>query len=139
MGKIKFPIEVSGIKWEDSKTVEDGWFCKIGDIVCVRPCAEEFENKTYLGVFIGEIAQSIMVRHNLKTKELEVGHTMHNPGIFVPDINKIIYGYQSWWGNLESIEQLKEITDEDINNIWYVKALKQISEMKQQELSEGEN
>lgn len=35
MGKIKFPIEVSGIKLGDSKTVEDGWFFKIRDIVCV--------------------------------------------------------------------------------------------------------
>ena len=47
-----------------------------------------------------------------------------NPAIFVPELKKIIYGCESWWGEIESPEDFKEITSEDINNLWYVQLLK---------------
>ena len=54
-----------------------------------------------------------------------------NPAIYVPVLDKIIWGYGSWWGPIKSEEHLKQITDEDIQNIWYVKALKQLADNKQ--------
>jgi hypothetical protein len=39
-------------------------------------------------------------------------------------------GYESWWGQINSPEELKAITDVDIQNVWYVKALKEMAEKK---------
>ncbi len=49
-----------------------------------------------------------------------------NPAIFVFDLKKVIYGYESWWGEIKSEEDFRKITDLDINNLWYVKALKEL-------------
>ncbi|SME48916.1 hypothetical protein BACERE00183_04191 [Bacillus cereus] len=38
-------------------------------------------------------------------------------------MKEIIYGAGSWWGKINSEEELKEITDADINDVWYVKML----------------
>ena len=48
---------------------------------------------------------------------------MHNPAIWVPDLKKIVFGMESWWGVLRSRTISKQITDADIQNVWYVKAL----------------
>jgi len=58
-----------------------------------------------------------------------LSHSYGNPAIFVFDLNEIIFGYESWWGVIESEKQLKEITNDVIDNVWYVKALKQIDEL----------
>lgn len=41
-------------------------------------------------------------------------------------------GYESWWGFIKTVEDFQEITDEDISNVWYVKALKELSEQEQE-------
>ena len=48
---------------------------------------------------------------------------MHNPMIWIPERGEIVYGCGSWWGSIESMDQLSEITDATISNVWYVKAL----------------
>lgn len=119
---IEYPIEVSKInanadknEYKDSRT---GRFAKI------RPCGEEYEGKTYLGLYLGEMPVGHRISHNPDTKELNVSFST-NPGIFVFDLNKIVYGMESWWGIIENEEDLKEITESDIDNVWYVKALKE--------------
>lgn len=47
-----------------------------------------------------------------------------NPAIYVFDLQRIIFGAESWWSIIENPEELKDITDDDINSQWYVKALK---------------
>ena len=49
----------------------------------------------------------------------------------MPDLKRLVMGYESWWGIIESEEQLRQITNFDIENIWYVKALKALSDEKQ--------
>lgn len=123
MSFIEYPINVNKINVDNRKfsLYEPGGFAKI------RPCAEEYGDKTYLGLFLGEIPNSAYVTYNTETEELNVG--LHgNPAIFVFELNKIIYGYESWWSRIENEEDLKDITDADINNVWYVKALKSLSE-----------
>lgn len=66
------------------------------------------------------------ISHNSESKELSISFS-NNPAIFVFDLNKIVYGMESRWGIIENEEDLKEITNKDINNIWYVKALKELS------------
>ena len=51
---------------------------------------------------------------------------MDNPAIFVPDLNKIIFGCASWWHKIKNIDEIKDITMEDIENTWYVKLAKKL-------------
>jgi len=44
--------------------------------------------------------------------------------IFVPELGEIIYGYASWWGHINSVDEIKDISDDDIDNVWYVQMLK---------------
>lgn len=94
-----------------------------GDQVKVRPCGKEYGDKTYFGILLGEIPLSISAGVD-KEGNLNISRSMYNPAIFVPDLKKIIYGCGSWWGKIESEEELnKLITDETIENVWYVKIL----------------
>jgi hypothetical protein len=52
---------------------------------------------------------------------------MNNPAIFVFDLKKIVYGAESWWGMVESEDDLRDITDSTIDNVWYVKAMKEMA------------
>lgn len=122
---IEYPIEVSKIN--RAKTHENYPDNRVGKLVKIRPCGEEYENKTYLGLFLGELPISNHVSYSENEKELKVGF-ISNPAIFVFELNKIIYGNESWWGIIDSPEELNEITDKDINDVWYVKLMKSFSD-----------
>ena len=121
---IEYPIEVSKINTNNDRSSYRS--SEVGKFVRITPCAEKYERKTYLGLYLGELPMGHSISHNTETKELNVSFST-NPAIFVFDLNEIIYGMESWWGIIESEEDLKEITESDINNIWYVKALKELS------------
>ena len=62
-----------------------------------------------------------------RNQRLEIiPHT--NPAIFVPELKKIVFGCESWWRKIDSMDEVKDITDEDIENQWYVKLFKSIEE-----------
>ena len=79
-------------------------------------------------MYLGELPISTHISHNSDTKELNVSFS-NNPAIFVFELNTIIYGCESFWGIIESEDDLKEITDDDIDNVWYIKALKSIEKI----------
>lgn len=121
---IEYPIEVSKINTNVNKgNYRDS---QIGKFAKIAPCGEEYKGKTYLGLYLGDLPIGHSISHNPDNKELNVSFT-NNPAIFIFDLNKIVYGMESWWGIIESEEDLKEITGNDINNIWYVKALKELT------------
>jgi hypothetical protein len=120
---ITYPIEVSAIKLLGRSRSEE----KVGSWVSVRPCAAEHGNKTYLGVYLGDLLSHGIESYNLNTKEVEILLNT-NPAIYVPDLKKVVWGMESWWGIIQSPEGLKKITDADIQNVWYVRALKELSE-----------
>jgi hypothetical protein len=96
----------------------------IGKWVSIRPVNDQ---KTYLGVYLGDLGRSIMHSYNTQSKELSV--LMHrNPAIYVPDLKIVVWGDSSWWGGIKSPGDLRKITDADIQNLWYVKALKELTE-----------
>lgn len=37
---------------------------------------------------------------------------------------KIIFGMESWWSRIKSEKELMDITNDDIEDVWYVKMLK---------------
>lgn len=120
---IEYPIEVSKINFANVKAQN----AKSGILVRIRPCEDKYEGKTYLGLYLGDLATRATAEHSPKTKELNINFVT-NPAIFVFDLKKIIFGYESWWGIIESEEELKKITDQDIDNIWYVKALNALNQ-----------
>jgi hypothetical protein len=124
---IEFPIIVKEINVDKDSAYSKGPDRrKIGKFVSIRPCAEEYDNKTYLGIYLGEIAQLIRVSFHSEEQKLEVSNSMYNPAIYVFDLKIIIFGCASWWSVISSPEQLKEIKDLDIENVWYVRAMKDL-------------
>lgn len=121
---IEYPIEVSKINTNADK--DEYRDSRTGNFAKIRPCGEEYEGKTYLGLYLGEMPVGHRISHNPDTNELNVSFST-NPGIFVFDLNKIVYGMESWWGIIKNEDDLKEITESDINSVWYVKALKKLS------------
>lgn len=121
---IEYPITVSNI---ENKPIEQyGISAEIGQLVAIRPCDKEYQNKTYIGFYLGEMPIQIITSFNPDTQTL-TNTTLSNPAIFVPELKKTIYGCESWWKVIESEKDFKEITDTDINNTWYVSLLKDLS------------
>lgn len=99
-----------------------------GDMVAVRPVGDEHGGRTFLGVLIGEIAQGVSMGHRKADDFLVYDMAGHNPAIFVPDLSTVVFGNASWWGRIRSADDLRQISDADIENVWYVRALRQIEE-----------
>lgn len=133
---IEYPIKVSKINSDNEifglRDKHKGKFVRI------RPCGKEYQGKTYLGLYLGDLPTGHHITHNLETLELKVSFDS-NPAIFVFDLNKIIYGYESWWGIIEKEEDFKDISDFDIKNIWYVKAIESLTKTKMNDKEEINN
>ena len=103
----------------------------VGSFVAIRPCAKEYGNKTYLGIYIGDIAMGVTTKRVQSTSDpskgaISIGFGAHNPAIFVPELKQIIFGCASWWNIIKKPEDLKDITDDLVESQWYVKAAKQM-------------
>ncbi|MBQ3300888.1 MAG: hypothetical protein IJH04_01825 [Eggerthellaceae bacterium] len=122
---LEFPLEIADIKKKE--TLYDGRNCsgKCGQLVAVRPCDKACGGKTYLGFFVGDLPTNIHVTYNSDSKVLTVNGSMSNPCILIPELGRLVWGYESWWHKIESADELKQITDDDIDNVWYVKALEE--------------
>ena len=126
---IEYPITVSSIEIKPFIDEQGLYSERIGEIVKIRPCAKEYEGKTFLGILLGELPITSHISHNHNTNVLTVSPHF-NPAIFVPELKKIIYGNEAWWGAISKVEDLYDlnISDEDINNVWYMNLLKKICE-----------
>lgn len=119
--EFEYPMEITGIKNEELSSVNCS---KTGSLVQIRPVDDEYEDKTFLGIYLGDMPVEAIVGLHTKNNVLSIFNT-GNPAIFVPELKKIIFGYESWWGYIETVEELDSITDEDIQNVWYVKMLRE--------------
>lgn len=134
LDEVTYPLEINGVDKRKCKPVE---ICMsgtpIGSLVKIRPVvAKGEEKKTYLGFYLGDLMVDVIPSYRPKTKMIQVS-SHNNPAIFVPELKRIVWGMESWWGAVESEDELKEITDEDIDNVWYVKLLKSQMEGKDNE------
>lgn len=128
---MEYPIEVNKIEFDKSSKILEPELLfggKCGDFVSVRPCAGEYKDKTYLGVIIGGLSMGAHLRFEKETGTIKVSYGGHNPLIFIPEKSTTVMGCASWWGKIKSEDQLREITDDDISNVWYVQALKKLAE-----------
>ena len=125
---MEFPLEINGIH-SDKITYDNGIYAKIGQLVSVRPCGDEYGGKTYVGFYLGELPVTITHYLNHETKMLMSG-VISNPAMYVPEIGKVIFGMSSWWHTINSEYEFSNITDGDIANTWYVKLAKLLSTNK---------
>jgi hypothetical protein len=127
--EITFPLTVDKIQFSKTPAFLDKCVLggKCGDFVAVRPCAGEYQGKTYLGILLGEIAESTLVQYD-DARVLRIEPSLHNPIIFIPDLLTVVRGYESWFKRIRSKEDLSVITNQDIQNVWYVRALKSLQE-----------
>lgn len=134
MKDIQFPITVQALAFEGDEVYRPTLLFggKCGDFVSVRPVGDKYQKKTFLGILIGEVALSMGVRWHEKAGKLEVARYGHNPMIFIPELNEVVWGCGSWWGKIQSEEQLRQITDNDIENVWYVRAMKALAEREKE-------
>ena len=122
---VKTLIKLSKIKEVDHPTNSPVKENNESGLVKVRPCAKEYKDKTFIGFYVGDISSGSFV--TIKEDKIVCNWSGHNPAIFVPELNKIVYGYESWWSHIDNEEDLKDITDDTISDVWYVKLLKKIS------------
>lgn len=116
--------DLKEISHPKNKALREPLFGKIGSLVKVKPCNEEFNNKTYFGFLIGDVATGSSI--TIDNDKVQLNFSNHNPAIFIPELKKVIYGYESWWSVIKNEEELKDITNDDILNTWYVKLLKEL-------------
>lgn len=86
------------------------------------PFREKIRKQKIFGHFFGKLAVDEVCRFDKETKELEI-IPYTNPAIFVPELRKIIFGCESWWTKINSVEELEETTDKKITSTWYVRRL----------------
>lgn len=44
--------------------------------------------------------------------------------MFVPELGRIVWGCGSWWHKIKSEDDLRQITDDDIDKVCYVQLAK---------------
>ena len=88
--------------------------------VRVRPCDDE---KTYFGIYLGDFPHFQSASFDERTGMLKF-NAANNPCIYIPELNKVVFGSGSWWSEIENANDIQDITDELINDQWYVKLLK---------------
>lgn len=119
---IEYPVTINGIENKEIDTTGLGH--TVGCLCEIRPCDEQYQNKSYLGIYLGELPISII--SSLDNNGILTNSALTNPAVFVPALKKIIYGCESWWREIKDINDFKNISDEDIENQWYVQLLRQL-------------
>lgn len=93
-------------------------------LVEVNPCAAVYENKSFIGLYLGDFPQSVSGTYEEDKFIIKPSRT--NPLIYIPDTNTVVFGSNSFWRKIEKVEDFKGISNEDIESTWYVKLLKNI-------------
>lgn len=123
-GGLEYPVSVHGIHFEGD-LVED-WRQKANHLVSVRPCGDDFGGKTFLGIHLGDVARTVGCSYDRESGVLGFFVGAHNPALWVPSLKRVIFGCESHLQVIESEAQLREISDEMIDGIWYVQAMKSL-------------
>lgn len=115
---IEYPVMVNDIKYKDIAP-----YNVKPSLAKVRLCEDD---KTYLGIYLGEFPH--FPHSSLSEDGILTFGAACNPCIYVPELEKVVWGSESWWSKIDDASELKDITDEDIENTWYVKLLRAMQE-----------
>ena len=131
MDEIEFPTEISGVTGSIARPRAGAMTdVKMGAFVKVRPCAEKYDDKTFLGIYIGDIPVELIYEVEKENKMLHV-RTYGNCAFFVFELSTIIFGCESWWSEVKDMEDIDRlVTDADIDNTWYVQVLKAMASVE---------
>lgn len=113
---------IKNVEFDESINIYQRYKDK-GQFVRVRPCAKEYENKTFVGLYLGDLPRS--VSGNIEEDVFKIKCSMTNPFIYIFETNTFVWGASSWWGNISKPEDLNEISCEDIDNVWYMRLIKE--------------
>lgn len=130
--KLDKPVTIEAVKHigNASRPIKPSWrSIRPGAFVSVRPCGDEYKNKTLLGIYVGEApVTGPSIKIDGQTLIIDHDASMGNPAILIPELGTIVYGYESWWGVIKSPDDLQRITDAAIDNVWYVQAMKALTD-----------
>ena len=115
---LEFPLAVQGIELRGCLPS----MREVGKLVRVRLCDDD---KTYLGVYLGELARAPMAYTRSDSQNLIVS-LYQNPALYVPALSRIVWGDESWWSIIESEDDLRDISNDDIASQWYVRLVKDL-------------
>ncbi|WP_373261955.1 hypothetical protein [Hungatella hathewayi] len=118
---IEYPIKVCSIELAEGL---DLYKKSVGKIVRIKRCLEETEEKEYLGILLGEMFSCNAVSYKRKTGLLVVNPVL-NPAIYVPELKKIVYGYESWWSFVQSQDEIKSISKDDVLRQFFIRILEE--------------
>lgn len=134
--KKRFPLIVTKLQWGNDELIQRSLWKPSVKWVAVRPCDDECQGKTYLGIALGDMALGMYA--NIEADgTLKVNRGHYNPAMYVPDLHRVVFGCGSWWRAIKTPEDLRQISDADIDNVWYVRALRELTESTQAPGEEG--
>lgn len=116
---IEFPLTVTGI--DNERLMWRRGFHEPLSPVAVRPCDDECAGRTYLGVYLGEFPAEVCTSWSRSTGVLS-NTAVGNPAIYVPELGRVVWGYESWWREVKDLSEIPDITDRDIESCWYMRA-----------------
>lgn len=116
-GEMPYPITVEAIAWNAQADFQGTTSPRL---VAVRPVKED---KTYVGIYVGDLPTGVSASLNRTSGVLHIQRAHYNPAIVVPELGRIVFGYESWWHEIKNLEELRNITQEDIEGTWYVRIL----------------
>lgn len=121
---IEYPLTIQELEIKDP----EAWGISF-EPVKVRLCEDD---KTYFGILLGEFPWKTRASFSEEDGKLKIS-TITNPCILLPEQKKIVFGCESWWSRIKPGEDISDITDEDIDNTWYVKLLRGLTKEEAQE------
>lgn len=117
---IEYPIQVNAIH---TSKMQQSDMLHAGSLVAIRPVAEKYGGKTYLGLYLGNQPWKVHSSYHPETRILQVG-AMTNPAIYVFTLHQVIFGAESWWKRISSPKDFAGISDAEIDGQWYVQMAK---------------
>lgn len=131
---IEYPLTIMGINNQKIDTAGLGHVC--GELCEVRLEGKDTGEKSYLGIYLGDLPIAIHTSYNRDSGILS-NSTMTNPAIYVFELRKIVYGCESWWRPIKSVDDFSGILKEDIDGTWYVQLLREMQKEEEVRLSEA--
>ena len=110
-----YPLHVSGVEVGHPGGINPAYRKEVGALVKVRPVGEEYEGKTYLGIYLGDLTIEAVAVRNKKDDTLHIRY-IRNPALYVFSLKRIIYGRESWWSTINpaGTDNISLITDDDL-------------------------
>ena len=99
--RIKFPIQVSEVVLPDTNSEKDERVGKKVKLILTEDYVDENNETYYYGTFLGDIVPfGHYIKYEKDGEVLTIGQVL-NPGIFVPDLNRMVCGSECFWEFVE--------------------------------------